>query len=133
MLSNNELIGLFGSQITILIVTVTLNLRAYKRIGIIELGFSKNLSEIQLQLTNYVQTTNGAMLARIGIEQDEFRAKTSEVMLKLHEHMLYCERNFLSKPTFNMIIEQQSEERKEMKKELLDKLTELGKEIKGIK
>lgn len=104
--------------------------------------FAWKLAEARDELVKSMTDMNNTMLTALRIAESnlgdelekvvqKFDARTLEIERDLAQFKAYCERVFVSKETFNIVMAGQSNERNAMKAELLDRLNRIEQRLTG--
>lgn len=100
------------------------------------------IAELKSDLTAQLINTNNTMLTRIQLAEDNlenrmasivirFDARTLEIERDLANFKAYCERQFINRETFNMVMDKHSVERSAMKMELIERLNRIDDKVTG--
>lgn len=122
-----EWIGVAGFAFTVLVALLGFGIRG-------ALLFSNALKELRKELTDAIVSTNNTLLAHLNLQEDaltsEFQKRTLELERDHSNFKNYAEREFVSKSTFNLVMDRHSAERREMKTELLLAMSELKTQLR---
>lgn len=122
--------------LSVLAIVVTICGAAIGAVWVLTTRMSNDRNELTQSLTSM----NNALLTRIQMAEERLEQKISDVASTADKRALeierdvaqfktYCERQFLSKETFNTVMTGQSAERLAMRNDLMDRFNRLEKRL----
>lgn len=128
MLTMSEWMGLISLVFAVLSTIIGFGIKALLMISAMQRASLIDKAE----LMESIASMNNTFIALLNMKEDTLGVKISAVAITVTTLELYVERMFLSKRDFDTLILRQSNERTEMKNELLTRMQELNSRMQSL-